>query len=95
MNDIWKGPHPHELHPYKPLSEELEPKVGLLSRCVPAGPGPLTPTGMREDGMWSDAVQAMECRVTLAGDGYTYKEPSPTLLSFSFLTQQLVSLFPN
>jgi len=28
----------------------------------------------------------MECDV-IAGDGYPYKEPSPTLLSLSFLTQ--------
>jgi len=37
----------------------------------------------------------MECRVTPAGNGYPDKEPLPTLLSFSFLTQQLVSLFPR
>jgi len=90
MKVIQNGPHPHELHPYKPLWWELEPKAGLLSWRVPAGSEPLTPTGMRKDGIWSDAVRAMECRVMPAGDGYPYKEPSPTLLSFSFLTQQLV-----
>jgi len=44
--------------------------------------------------MWSDAVRAMECRVTPVGDGYPYKEPSPTLLSSSFLTQRN-NLFPQ
>ena len=65
MNDIWNGPHLHELYLYELLSWEREPKGGLLSQHVPAGSGPLTPTGMQEDGMWSDG--RMECGVTPCG----------------------------
>jgi len=43
-------------HLYGLPSWELGPKGGLLSRRVPATrPRPLAPSGMREEGMWSDA----------------------------------------
>jgi len=60
-NDTRNGPHPYEL-----LSWELEPNGGLQSWHVPR-PRPWAPTGLQEDGMWSDAVRARECGVTRCG----------------------------
>jgi len=48
-------------HLYGLPSWELGPKGGLLSRRVPATrPRPLAPSGMREEGMWSDAERATD-----------------------------------
>jgi len=83
-------------HPYELPSWELGPKGGLLSRRVPATrPRPLAPSGMREDGMWSDAGREDGLWSDFERATDILKRSCCPLLSFfpssvSFLTQQLV-----